>query len=201
MTEFILNILKHTHYYRLPGISEALSDITDLIENRLEERIAVGKERFDAIETNIDEALAEVKPLVQAELSKFGGDLTSYNNKFRAGIRNLELPSPEPMPELANDVFQYIYYTGEEIIDNSIQSIMLLSVSGLGMSGAVLLILLFYILGLFYGMCGSTPSEVYTGECCDRSTGANMIAAASYLTFLLSTPLLILTTAHFIIGE
>ena len=94
-----------------------MSDITDLIENRLEERIAVGKERFDAIETNIDEALAEVKPLVQAELSKFGGDLTSYNNKFRAGIRNLELPSPEPMPELANDVFQYIYYTGGEIID------------------------------------------------------------------------------------
>jgi len=168
--------------FRLPGISEALSDITDLIENRLEERIAVGKERFDDIETNIDEALAEVKPLVQAELSKFGGDLTSYNNKFRAGIRNLELPSPEPMPELANDVFQYIYYTG------------------LGMSGAVLVILLFYILGLFYGMCGSTPSEVYTGECCDRSTGANMIAAASYLTFLLSTPLLLLTTAHFIIG-
>ena len=122
MTEFILNILKHTHF-RLPGISEALSDITDLIENRLEERIAVGKERFDAIETNIDEALAEVKPLVQAELSKFGGDLTSYNNKFRAGIRNLELPSPEPMPELANDVFQYIYYTGGEIIDNSVQSI------------------------------------------------------------------------------
>ena len=32
--------------------------------------------------------------------------------------------------------------------------------SGLGMSGGVLLILLFYILGLFYGMCGSTPSEV-----------------------------------------
>ena len=90
-----------------------MSDITDLIENRLEERIAVGKDRFDAIETNIDEALDEVKPLVQAELSKFGGDLTSYNNKFRAGIRNLELPSPEPMPQLANDVFHYIYYTGE----------------------------------------------------------------------------------------
>ena len=89
-----------------------MSDITDLIENRLEERIAVGKERFDAIETNIDEALAEVKPLVQAELSKFGGDLTSYNKKFKAGMSNLELPATEPMPELANDVFQYIYYTG-----------------------------------------------------------------------------------------
>ena len=87
------------------------------------------------------------------------------------------------------------------------------------MSGAVLLILMFYILGLFYGMCGSTPSEVrkqvlkifygnlkkylqvYTGDCCDRSTGANMLASAAYLTFLLAAPLLLLTTAHFIIGE
>ena len=77
----------------------------------------MGKEGFDAIETNIDEALAEVKPLVQAELSKFGGDLTSYNNKFRAGMRNLELPSPEPMPQLASDVFQYIYYTGGELMN------------------------------------------------------------------------------------
>ena len=43
--------------------------------------------------------------------------------------------------------------------------------------------------------------QVYTGDCCDRSTGANMLASAAYLTFLLAAPLLLLTTAHFIIGE
>ena len=42
---------------------------------------------------------------------------------------------------------------------------------------------------------------MYTGDCCDRSTGANMLASAAYLTFLLAAPLLLLTTAHFIIGE
>ena len=43
--------------------------------------------------------------------------------------------------------------------------------------------------------------QAYTGDCCDRSTGANMLASAAYLTFLLAAPLLLLTTAHFIIGE
>ena len=33
-----------------------------------------------------------------------------------------------------------------------------------------------------------------------RSTGANLLATATYLTFLLSTPLLLLTTLHFILG-
>lgn len=168
--------------FRLPGASSALSDITDLIENGLEEQVEVGKSRFDSVEQNIDQALADVEPLVRDELRKFGGDLKSYNNKFQSSMNNLNFPTTEPIPSVTSDVFQYIYYLG------------------LGMSGGVLLILLFYILGLFYGMCGNTPSEVYTGDCCDRSTGANMIAFATYLTFMLSTPLLILTTVHFILG-
>ena len=71
---------------------------------------------------------------------------------------------------------------------------------GLGMGGGVLLILIFYVVGLFYGLCGNTPHDLYTGDCCDRSTGANLIAAATYLTFLLGGPLLVLTTVHFILG-
>ena len=71
---------------------------------------------------------------------------------------------------------------------------------GLGMGGAVLLILLLYVLGLFYGMCGNTPHDMYSGDCCDRRSGANLIALATYLTFLLGGPLLVLTTAHFVLG-
>jgi len=168
--------------FRLPGISSALSDINDLIENRIEEKVSAGKSKFDSVDNNIDSALADVEPLVKDELGKFGGDLKSYNSKFQSAMRDLNFPTAEPLPEITDDIVKYIYYLG------------------LGMSGGVLLILLFYILGLFYGMCGNTPSETYTGDCCDRSTGANMIATATYLTFLLSCPLLLLTTVHFIIG-
>ena len=71
---------------------------------------------------------------------------------------------------------------------------------GLGMGGGVLLVLIFYVAGLFYGLCGNSPHDMYTGDCCDRGTGANLIAVASYLTFLLGCPLLLLTTAHFLLG-
>ena len=68
------------------------------------------------------------------------------------------------------------------------------------MGGGVLLVLIFYVAGLFYGLCGNSPHDMYTGDCCDRGTGANLIAVASYLTFLLGCPLLLLTTAHFLLG-
>ena len=127
-----------------------MSDITDLIENKLEEKISAGKTRFDSVENNIDSALADVEPLVKDQLSKFGGDLKSYNSKFQNAMDTFNFPTNEPLPEVTNDIILYIYYLG------------------LGMSGGVLLILLFYILGLFYGMCGNTPSETYSGDCCDR---------------------------------
>ena len=171
--------------FRLPGASQALTDISDLIENGIVEKVSRGLDSFNSVEDNINGALADVEPLVKAELRKFGGDLASYNSKFQTTINdNFVVPGTgEIIPELSGEIFQYIYYTG------------------LGMGGAVLLILIFYILGLFYGMCGNTPSDMYSGDCCDRSSGANLLATATYLTFLLSTPVLLLTTGHFIIGS
>ena len=112
-TDLLLTDQYQSVQFRLPGISEALSDINDLLENRLEERISAGKSSFDAVEDNIGEALAEVKPLVKTQLGRFGGDLKSYNSKFQSGISNLYLPTTEPIPEITNDIFQYIYYAGK----------------------------------------------------------------------------------------
>ena len=55
---------------------------------------------------------------------------------------------------------------------------------GFGMSLMVLLVLICYVLGLFYGFCGNRPGNVYGDDCCNRGTGANWLLAAVYLTFL-----------------
>lgn len=178
-----------TTQFRLPDISTALADISQLIEDRLEEKVLAGKRNFDKIEETIRTALGDVRPLVKSELSKFGGDLKGYNTKLQEAIGNIDLRSSwekerldSRLQEAAEVADDYLYYLG------------------LAMAGAVLLILLFYVLGLFYGLCGNTPHDMYTGDCCDRRTGANLIALAAYLTFLLACPLLLLTTAHFILG-
>ena len=104
--------MQHNKYYRLPGISSALSDINDLIENRIEEKVSAGKSKFDSVDNNIDSALADVEPLVKDELGKFGGDLKSYNSKFQSAMRDLNFPTAEPLPEITDDIVKYIYYLG-----------------------------------------------------------------------------------------
>ena len=39
---------------------------------------------------------------------------------------------------------------------------------GLGMSSLILLILVCFIMGLFYGMCGKRPGGYYEEYCCNR---------------------------------
>ena len=104
--------MQHNKYYRLPGISSALSDINDLIENRIEEKVSAGKSKFDSVDNNIHSALADVEPLVKDELGKFGGDLKSYNSKFQSAMRDLNFPTAEPLPEITDDIVKYIYYLG-----------------------------------------------------------------------------------------
>ena len=77
--------------FRLPDITAALADISQVIENRLEEKVSAGKRNFDKIEEKIRAALGDVRPLVKSELSKFGGDLTSYNRKLQEALGNIDL--------------------------------------------------------------------------------------------------------------
>ena len=65
---------------------------------------------------------------------------------------------------------------------------------GFGMSLMVLLVLICYVLGLFYGFCGNRPGNVYGDDCCNRGTGANWLLAAVYLTFLFRCQLFFFTT-------
>jgi len=63
----------------------------------------------------------------------------------------------------------------------------------------ILIILVCFIMGLFYGMCGKRPGG-YSEDCCNKGTGANFLASGVYFTFLFSFVLLTLTTAHFLLG-
>ena len=68
--------------FRLPDI---------WIENRLEEKVSAGKRNFDKIEENIRAALGDVRPQVERELGKFGGDLKGYNRKLQEAVGRIDL--------------------------------------------------------------------------------------------------------------
>lgn len=69
------------------------------------------------------------------------------------------------------------------------------------MSLMLLLILICYVFGLFYGFCGKRPGNVYGDDCCNTGTGSNWLLAAVYLTFLFSFVLLVVATGQFLVGS
>merc|ERR1719471_315384 len=62
------------------------------------------------------------------------------------------------------------------------------------MASAVLLLLVCFILGLFYGMCGRRPGGLYGDDCCNRGTGATLLATGCHLVFLFSLPILLVAS-------
>ena len=75
---------------------------------------------------------------------------------------------------------------------------------GLGMASMLLIVLVCFVLGLFYGFCGKRPGGgTYDGgdDCCNTGTGANWLLAAVYLTFMFSFVLLVVATAQFLVGS
>ena len=96
LTKFSLEDLALTDQFertefRLPDISTALADISQLIENRVEENVSTGKRNFDKIEGTIREALEDLRPDVEAELSQFGESLRKQNSYIQEAIGNIDL--------------------------------------------------------------------------------------------------------------
>ena len=96
LTKFSLEDLALTEQFqntefRMPDVSEALADISRLIEDRLEEKVSAGKRNFDKIEVTISEALGDLRPQVEAELNQFGSSLREENTYIQEAIGNIDL--------------------------------------------------------------------------------------------------------------
>jgi len=172
--------------FRMPAITNVLSDISDLIENNIEEKVMVGKAKFDEVEKQIEQNIEDIKPKVKSELREMGVQLENQNNKIKAALQEIDLAViKKDIPKLDDHTIEYVEYR---------------YYIGLVMSSAILIILFCFILGLFYGMCGKRPGGLYGDDCCNRGTGASFLVSGIYFTFLFSFLLLLLTTLHFLVG-
>jgi len=181
MAESFINI-----EFSMPEVNGILRDISELIESDIEEKVKNGKAKMDNLEGEIEGSIEDIKPKVKSEIREMGNQLENQNNEIQSALREIDVAVlQKDVPQLddyAGVYVEYRYYVG------------------LGMSSLLLLILVCFIMGLFYGMCGKRPGGLYGEECCNRGTGANFLATAVYFTFLFSFVLLSLTTAHFLIG-
>jgi prominin 1 len=173
----------------LPDLSLIMKDISDLMNNDIENKVRGGQKQLNKVKTDIERSIGDIRPKIKAEIRKMGkyledqaNDIQRYLNEMDSSVATVESDIPKIKP-LLDEYGDYAFYIG------------------LGMAFMVLLILLCYIFGLFYGFCGKRPGNVYGDDCCNTGTGANWLLAAVYLTFLFSCVLLLVATAQFLVGS
>jgi len=163
--------------FQLPDLSLLMKDISDLVKVQ--------------VKVDVERSIGDIRPDIKREIQRMGVELSdksreiqSVLNEFDGSLKVAQNDIPRHAGHL-KEYSAYLYYIG------------------FGMSVMVLLVLLCYVLGLFYGFFGSRPAHhVYApDDCCNTGTGANWLLAAIYLTFLFSFVLLLLTTAQFLVGS
>ena len=181
MAEDFINI-----EFKMPEVTDILTDISSLIDNDIEEKVKNGKNKLDSLEGTIEDSIEDIKPKVKAEIREMGRELQRQNSRIQSALRRVDV-------RLVQQEVPVLHQKGQKFLEYRYYL-------GLGMASAVLLLLVLFILGLFYGMCGRRPGGLYGDDCCNRGTGASFLVTAVYFTFLSSCLLLLLTTGHFLVG-
>ncbi|XP_023348230.1 prominin-like protein [Eurytemora carolleeae] len=170
----------------MPDLASTLRGVSDLIQNDIEKKVLSGKAEFDSIEKEIEKSIDDIKPKVKLEIRALGEELDRQNSEIQAALREVDIGVIQKdvplIDHYTQQYFEYRYYIG------------------IGLSSLILLILVCFVLGLFYGMCGKRAGGLYGDECCNKGTGANCLVTGIYLTFLFSFVIMVVTTAHFLIG-
>ena len=145
----------------MPEVSNILRDINELIESDIEEKVKNGKAKMDNIEGEIEGSIEDIKPKVKSEIREMGIQLENQNNEIQTALREIDvavIQKDVPQIDRHTDLYiEYRYYVG------------------LGMASLILLVLICFIMGLFYGMCGKRPGGLYGEDCCNRVRYKNII--------------------------
>jgi len=168
------------------GINNAVAELSDLLGGGLVAEVGRGQQALVEVEKTLSEAASAAAPEVRSALRQMGDELKERAMQIGATLASVPVaPALADLPkldELTSKWVEYRYYLG------------------LGMASVILLLLICFILGLFYGLCGRRPGGLYGDDCCNRGTGATLLATGCHLVFLFSFPILLLTALHFLFG-
>ena len=114
---------------------------------------------MDNLEGEIEGSIEDIKPKVKSEIREMGKQLENQNNEIQTALREIDVAV------LQKDVPQIDDYTGAYVEYRYYV--------GLGMASLILLILVCFVMGLFYGMCGKRPGGLYGEECCNQCNQLN----------------------------
>ncbi|XP_057323214.1 prominin-like protein isoform X2 [Microplitis mediator] len=173
---------------KLPDVSLALRNITSLMEGNIVSEVSAGRESFLKIQRDIQQAVNETIPVVSASIENAGHSLANASNSITSLIDKIN-------KDINKVYIPYLKIAQDKIEGYSIYRYYL----GLGVSSVLLTILTFLTFGLLCGICGKRP-DGFGDDCCNKGTGARFLMMAVWIIFLLTSVLIVITSAHMIMG-
>ncbi|XP_043234601.1 prominin-like protein isoform X2 [Amphibalanus amphitrite] len=182
----LTQLVVHNEFKRLPDLSRWAREVTALIEAGIEAEVRRGQLALNQLSQKIQTEVAAVVPEVRQGVSRAGIQLQEVANNISTALDQVQLQPVHTVIDQGNHYLQQ-YGTFRYYIFVII-------------SGLVSLIVFCMVIGLFCGMCGRRPDNVYGDDTCNKGTGANFLISGTFFFFLFGWLLLLLITCMFLLG-
>ncbi|XP_078035778.1 prominin-1-A isoform X6 [Augochlora pura] len=176
------------YFPKLPDVSSALYNITQLMKGNIVSEVSQGKESFLKIQKDIQQAVNQTIPIVSASIrraklhqSALADNITALIDKLNTDIDKIYFRHLDVAWNAIDQYSPYRYYLG------------------FGISGILLTVLMCLTFGLFCGICGKRP-DGYGDDFCNKGSGARFLMMAVWTIFLLTSVLMVITVLHMVIG-
>uniref|UniRef100_A0A8D0AZH9 Prominin 1 n=1 Tax=Salvator merianae TaxID=96440 RepID=A0A8D0AZH9_SALMN len=187
-----LNI--NANFSKLPGVSAQLVKVNDVLKTDLSSLVQKGYAAFnntpDLVINQTKNILAAAVPYIKSVLEAIGSNITAFTkmlpiHKILADFTVYLTQSEAYVQDYFPLVEQYDFYRW---------------LCCLILCSMVILILVFYYLGLLCGTCGYDKNATPTTRGCISNTGGNFLMAGVGFSFLFSWALMLVVVVTFLTG-
>ncbi|XP_058252508.1 prominin-1-A isoform X8 [Hemibagrus wyckioides] len=178
------------NYSSLPGVSEQLDKVNDVLKTNLSRKIHKGYLAFNDTPTMVTNQTKNIAEGVRGLLDGVGNNITRFSKLF-------------PVQTTVNNVTNYIRHTHSQIEDLYPEIDKMDFYRWIGcitLCCMVALILAFNFLGLLCGILGFDRHASPTTRGCVSNTGGNLLMAGVGFSFMFSWVLMGVVTLTFVVG-
>ncbi|KAK3585166.1 hypothetical protein CHS0354_001790 [Potamilus streckersoni] len=174
----------NVNFTGLKNVEDQLKKIKDA--QNISQFVNDAKKQFDNVSNTINNQVAQnvnkSKQQVQSIRTSVQTELNKINTTVDPVIKVLDTPLnwTSSGEDLINKIGDYVWY------------------AAIGLSCVLMLTVLFYYLGILFGLCGERPG--HDVQCCNRGAGANFILAGSVWGFLFVSLLMLIVILLFTTG-
>lgn len=177
------------NFTQLPDVTASLQNVSELMKDDIEHEVLKGKREFEKIQVSIQNEVQSTIPQISDNIRRAGDAIKRAADKITQLLDRFRTEIHTHTPQHVNKGEFYITEYGEYKY-----------YLGLGVSVALLMVLMSLTMGLFCGFCGARPDGGYQDDCCNKGSGARCLMLGVWLMFLSSAVLMAITLAHFMTG-